>query len=322
MKKKLIYIIIIVFIALIGLTIYKYKYKVYEKNKNNYFFSDTIPEKTKNNIVYSEKKDQDIYKEYIITNDLKEVEYTYIDNNKSITGKIYIDDNKNLYITDIVNKKIYKPSDYKFKTLHKRENDYNEVNVYLISEDNNLFLLTLSSGEIKTSKVKPIFESKKVYNFVNLSYKSDIYKNGSSLFVLADDGNIYDVKTEIRYNSDIISMYDKFYVLKDKTMIDMWGRTYVDSNKNPYKIKYVFSATKNKIIDKETIMIITSDNKLLYIIYGDNNVHEFNKKIKDVKFDGNKIARKSKLKIIFENDYKIEFDAACNKYFCINEIEE
>ena len=320
MKKKLIYIIIIVFIALIGLTIYKYK--VYEKKKNNYFFSDTIPEKTKNNIVYSEKKDQDIYKEYIITNDLKDVEYTYIDNNKSITGKIYIDDNKNLYITDIVNKKIYKPSDYKFKTLHKRENDYNEVNVYLISEDNNLFLLTLSSGEIKTSKVKPIFESKKVYNFVNLSYKSDIYKNGSSLFVLADDGNIYDVKTEIRYNSDIISMYDKFYVLKDKTMIDMWGRTYVDSNKNPYKIKYVFSATKNKIIDKETIMIITSDNKLLYIIYGDNNVHEFNKKIKDVKFDGNKIARKSKLKIIFENDYKIEFDAACNKYFCINEIEE
>ena len=170
MKKKLIYIIIIVFIALIGLTIYKYK--VYEKNKNNYFFSDTIPEKTKNNIVYSEKKDQEIYKEYIITNDLKGVEYRYIDNNKSITGKIYIDDNKNLYITDIVNKKIYKPSDYKFKTLHKRENDYNEVNVYLISEDNNLFLLTLSSGEIKTSKVKPIFESKKVYNFVNLSYKS------------------------------------------------------------------------------------------------------------------------------------------------------
>ena len=320
MKKKLIYIIIIVFIALIGLTIYKYK--VYEKNKNNYFFSDTIPEKTKNNIVYSEKKDQEIYKEYIRTNDLKDVEYRYIDNSKNITGKIYIDDNKNLYITDIVNKKIYKPSDYKFKTLHKRENDYNEVNVYLISEDNNLFLLTLSSGEIKTSKVKPIFESKKVYNFVNLSYKSDIYKNGSSLFVLADDGNIYDVKTEIRYNSDIISMYDKFYVLKDKTMIDMWGRTYVDSNKNPYKIKYVFSATKNKIIDKETIMIITSDNKLLYIIYGDNNVHEFNKKIKDVKFDGNKIARKSKLKIIFENDYKIEFDAACNKYFCINEIEE
>ena len=46
------------------------------------------------------------------------------------------------------------------------------------------------------------------------------------------------------------------------------------------------------------------------------------KYLKDVKFDGNKIARKSKLKIIFENDYKIEFDAACNKYFCINEIEE
>ena len=327
MKNKLIYVIIFLFVILIGITIYKYK--VYDKNEKKHYFIPMMPSNMRSprvkvtSNVKEEEKDKILYKEYIITDDLKEIEYTYIVNNdESITGKIYIDDNKNLYITDIVNKKIYKPSDYKFKTLHKRENDYNEVNVYLISEDNNLFLLTLSSSEIKTSKVKPIFESKKVYNFVNLSYKSDIYKNGSSLFVLADDGNIYDVKTEIRYNSDIISMYDKFYVLKDKTMIDMWGRTYVDSNKNPYKIKYVFSATKNKIIDKETIMIITSDNKLLYIIYGDNNVHEFNKKIKDVKFDGNKIARKSKLKIIFENDYKIEFDAACNKYFCINEIEE
>ena len=320
MKKKLIYIIIIVFIALIGLTIYKYK--VYEKNKNNYFFSDTIPEKTKNNIVYSEKKDQEIYKEYIITNDLKDVEYTYIDNNKSITGKIYIDDNKNLYITDIVNKKIYKPSNVKFKTMFKKDYPYNNIYIYLISEDNNLYFLQLNDNDINKTSVKQIFMPGKIYNFTKLEYTLDAFPNSNSLFVLADDGNIYDVKTEIRYNSDIISMYDKFYVLKDKTMIDMWGRTYVDSNKNPYKIKYVFSATKNKIIDKETIMIITSDNKLLYIIYGDNNVHEFNKKIKDVKFDGNKIARKSKLKIIFENDYKIEFDAACNKYFCINEIEE
>ena len=74
-----------------------------------------------------------------------------------------------------------------------------------------------------------------------------------------------------------------------------------------YFAKNIWSNNERKFIDKETIMIITSDNKLLYIIYGDNNVHEFNKKIKDVKFDGNKIARKSKLKIIFvkyNNEYK------------------
>ena len=167
MKNKLIYVIIFLFVILIGITIYKYK--VYDKNEKKHYFIPMMPSNMRSprvkvtSNVKEEEKDKILYKEYIITDDLKEIEYTYIVNNdESITGKIYIDDNKNLYITDIVNKKIYKPSDYKFKTLHKRENDYNEVNVYLISEDNNLFLLTLSSSEIKTSKVKPIFESKKV----------------------------------------------------------------------------------------------------------------------------------------------------------------
>lgn len=321
MKKKLIYIIIIVFIALIGLTIYKYK--VYEKNKNNYFFSDTIPEKTKNNIVYSEKKDQEIYKEYIITNDLKDVEYTYIDNNKSITGKIYIDDNKNLYITDIVNKKIYKPSNVKFKTMFKKDYPYNNIYIYLISEDNNLYFLQLNDNDINKTSVKQIFMPGKIYNFTKLEYTLDAFPNSNSLFVLADDDNVYDVATLIRYNKNILSMFDDFYVYDDNTITDVYGNVIVDKDNNLYKIKYAFVTFDNNTFSgSNTKLIITDNNDLIYEKDNAQVMGLFNKKVKDISFDEKVVGKAGKLIITFKDNYKIKLDAACNKYFCINEIEE
>lgn len=321
MKKKLIYIIIIVFIALIGLTIYKYK--VYEKNKNNYFFSDTIPEKTKNNIVYSEKKDQEIYKEYIITNDLKDVEYRYIDNNKSITGKIYIDDNKNLYITDIVNKKIYKPSNVKFKTMFKKDYPYNNIYIYLISEDNNLYFLQLTNNDINQTSVKQIFMPGKIYNFTKLEYTLDAFPNSNSLFVLADDDNVYDVATLIRYNKNILSMFDDFYVYDDNTITDVYGNVIVDKDNNLYKIKYAFVTFDNNTFSgSNTKLIITDNNDLIYEKDNAQVMGLFNKKVKDISFDEKVVGKAGKLIITFKDNYKIKLDAACNKYFCINEIEE
>ena len=106
MKNKLIYVIIFLFVILIGITIYKYK--VYDKNEKKHYFIPMMPSNMRSprvkvtSNVKEEEKDKILYKEYIITDDLKEIEYTYIVNNdESITGKIYIDDNKNLYITDI-----------------------------------------------------------------------------------------------------------------------------------------------------------------------------------------------------------------------------
>ena len=321
MKKKLIYIIIIVFIALIGLTIYKYK--VYEKNKNNYFFSDTIPEKTKNNIVYSEKKDQEIYKEYIITNDLKDVEYRYIDNNKSITGKIYIDDNKNLYITDIVNKKIYKPSNVKFKTMFKKDYPYKNIYIYLISEDNNLYFLQLTNNDINKTSVTQIFMPGKIYNFTKLEYTLDAFPNSNSLFVLADDGNVYDVATLIRYNKNILSMFDDFYVYDDNTITDVYGNVIVDKDNNLYKIKYAFVTFDNNTFSgSNTKLIITDNNDLIYEKDNAQVMGLFNKKVKDISFDEKVVGKAGKLIITFKDNYKIKLDAACNKYFCINEIEE
>ena len=233
MKNKLIYVIIFLFVILIGITIYKYK--VYDKNEKKHYFIPMMPSNIRlprvkvTSDVKEEEKDKILYKEYIITDDLKEIEYTYIVNNdESITGKIYIDDNKNLYITDIVNKKIYKPSNVKFKTMFKKDYPYNNIYIYLISEDNNL-----------------------------------------------------------------------------------------------YKIKYAFVTFDNNTFSgSNTKLIITDNNDLIYEKDNAQVMGLFNKKVKDISFDEKVVGKAGKLIITFKDNYKIKLDAACNKYFCINEIEE
>ena len=327
MKNKLIYVIIFLFVILIGITIYKYK--VYDKNEKKHYFIPMMPSNMKSprvkvtSNVKEEEKDKILYKEYIITDDLKEIEYTYIDNNKSITGKIYIDDNKNLYITDIVNKKIYKPSNVKFKTMFKKDYQYKNIYIYLISEDNNLYFLQLTNNDINKTSVTQIFMPGKIYNFTKLEYTLDAFPNSNSLFVLADDDNVYDVATLIRYNKNILSMFDDFYVYDDNTITDVYGNVIVDKDNNLYKIKYAFVTFDNNTFSgSNTKLIITDNNDLIYEKDNAQVMGLFNKKVKDISFDEKVVGKAGKLIITFKDNYKIKLDAACNKYFCINEIEE
>ena len=328
MKNKLIYVIIFLFVILIGITIYKYK--VYDKNEKKHYFIPMMPSNMRSprvkvtSNVKEEEKDKILYKEYIITDDLKEIEYTYIvNNNKSITGKIYIDDNKNLYITDVVNKKVYKPSNVKFKTMFKKDYPYNNIYIYLISEDNNLYFLQLTNNDINKTSVKQIFMPGKIYNFTKLEYTLDAFPNSNSLFVLADDDNVYDVATLIRYNKNILSMFDDFYVYDDNTITEVYGNVIVDKDNNLYKIKYAFVTFDNNTFSgSNTKLIITDNNDLIYEKDNAQVMGLFNKKVKDISFDEKVVGKAGKLIITFKDNYKIKLDAACNKYFCINEIEE
>ncbi len=327
MKNKLIYVIIFLFVILIGITIYKYK--VYDKNEKKHYFIPMMPSNMRSprvkvtSNVKEEEKDKDTYKDLIIKENILEIEYTYIDNNKSITGKIYIDDNKNLYITDIVNKKIYKPSNVKFKTMFKKDYQYKNIYIYLISEDNNLYFLQLTNNDINKTSVTQIFMPGKIYNFTKLEYTLDAFPNSNSLFVLADDGNVYDVATLIRYNKNILSMFDDFYVYDDNTITDVYGNVIVDKDNNLYKIKYAFVTFDNNTFSgSNTKLIITDNNDLIYEKDNAQVMGLFNKKVKDISFDEKVVGKAGKLIITFKDNYKIKLDAACNKYFCINEIEE
>ena len=319
MNKKLTFIIIII-VALAGLTFYKYKY--YDKKINKHYFSKIELESDKLDYTYSKEKDKDVYKENIIAEDLKSIDYSFYAENKSITGKIYIASDKLLYITDDNNKKTVRASNFKFRTMYIKDYEYDGIYVFLISEDNKLYYLELIDNDIKETVVEQIFMPYKVYNFVDIEFKLDKYYNSNSLFVLLEDGNIYDAASNIRYKEDIISMYDKFYVFSDKTMTNIYGYVLEDKEKNPYKIKYCFfTYEKNKLTNNETIIIITENDELLYID-DDGFVSVFNKKIKKIKFDAYFPYVESKLSITFDDNYKIDINAECNQYFCINKFKE
>ena len=322
MKKKLIYIIIFILLLLIGLTIYKYK--VYEKDEKRHFFTLLEPANVKKPVKVSEEKDKDTYKDSIITEDLLEIEYTLLSERKSILGKIYIDKNKDLYITDEVNKKTIKPSNYKFRTMFKKDYPYVDgIFVFLITEDNYLYCLSITDSDIKKATVKQVFMPGKIYNFTNLEYTLDVFPNSNSLFVLADNGNIYDTASLIRYREDIISMYDDFYVFSDKTMANVFGYEFQDEEQKPYKIKYSFHTYENnKFSGSNTKLIITENNDLLYEKDNAEVINVFNKKVKDIQFSETEVAKKGELTITFEDNYKVKLDATCNKYFCVNNIEE
>jgi len=207
--------------------------------------------------------------------------------------------------------------------MFKKDYPYNNIYIYLISEDNNLYFLQLNDNDINKTSVTQIFMPGKIYNFTKLEYTLDAFPNSNSLFVLADDGNVYDVATLIRYNKNILSMFDDFYVYDDNTITDVYGNVIVDKDNNLYKIKYAFVTFDNNTFSgSNTKLIITDNNDLIYEKDNAQVMGLFNKKVKDISFDEKVVGKAGKLIITFKDNYKIKLDAACNKYFCINEIEE
>ena len=323
-KKKtiiLISVISILLVFIIGLGIYKFFLK--EENIKKYYFSKIIVGDTKKDIVTNNVVDKEEYKDNIIEENLLTIEYNFYDFKRSITGNIYIGSDNYLYITDINRDITHRVSTIKFKTMYVKNWEFDEgVFVYLIAQDNNLYYMSLTSNDIKKAIVKKSYTTLKATNFVDIEFKTDLYKSSNMLFVLATDGNIYDVGSKIRYTKDIVSLYNDIYVYEDNTMANAWGEMFQDSNGEYYKIKYIFLVLEdNEFIDKDMVIIVTEDNRLIYLDREPIEVNEFNKKVKDIKFDKNIPYIEGNLEIVFEDDYKVNLKASSNEYFSLNKID-
>ena len=142
------------------------------------------------------------------------------------------------------------------------------------------------------------------------------------MFVLADDGNIYDVSSKLRFDFKIKSLYGNLYVFDDKTMTNEYGRILVDENKVPYKIKNIFeTGPDNEFTGENTRLIITENNELLYMDYDTDYVYKYARKIKSVDFDVNNPYIKGNLKLTFDDDSYIDLKAECNQYYCVNDFD-
>lgn len=320
MNKKLVSIIIILILFVVILSIYKYN--CYD-TKNEHYFDYTEIKNIKRDVEKSEVIDKDIYSDKIINENLLSIDYNFFYNEESITGKVYIGLDKYLYITDINNNSVYRVSSTKFKTLYAKDYEYEVVYIYLISMDNKLYFMELGQNDIRQVHIEEITANLGITNFVEIDFTSDMYQPGNTLFVLAENGNIYDIGSATRYREDIVSLFNNIYVYGDKTMSNVSGYMLEDKNGDYYKIKYIFyTSADNEFTTENTIIIITEDNKFLYVDGDVTHVYEFDKKVSAIEFDVYYPYITGNLKIKFEDDFEMKFKARCNEYFCINEFVE
>ena len=198
------------------------------------------------------------------------------------------------------------------------------VYVYLLSEQGKAYILSLESNDVRNAYLNDYRYDVKFTNFVEIDLNKDIHDAANTLFALTEDGKIYDINTGLRYDERTISLYNQIYVYHNKTMTNDMGHIIMNNNGELYKIKYVFRIQSNNEMFKEVtpIIMITEDDRFVYFDNEMMYVYEFDKKVKDIKYDQYYPYIDGKLEIVFEDDYKVEFTARCNEYFCINKFAE
>lgn len=317
MKKILITLTLILSVFVVGISIYKFKF--YDTSQN-YNFDYIDIENIKRDIVYSDKLDSETYSENIIVDNLLSINYSSEHDGKTIEGTAYIGEDKYLYLSDNKDTEPYRVDTIKFKTMYMKDYQYSDlyVIIYLLTEDNKLYFLELTENDVKKAHLEIIESNIVLTNFVNISYNMDKFKTRNTLFMLGENGKIYDVGSGSRYTKDITSIFDTIYVYNDKTMSNIYGNMLEDKEGNYYKIKYAFyTYGDNALIESEPIIIITEDNKLLCIYSDMSYVYELDLKVKDINFDEIKPYVAGNLQVLLENDYQFDFNAACSEYYCM-----
>ena len=122
MKKKILIFIIIVLVIFISfLSIYKFNGDNSVVN-TDLAFTTLNPKNKKIDLKYDYELDEEKYKEYIL-DDVKTINFTMYRNDKSVEGRIYIDNEKKLHITDDLLNYDNTISNLKVKTIKADEND-------------------------------------------------------------------------------------------------------------------------------------------------------------------------------------------------------
>ena len=180
MKKKIfLFVLILIIILLCGLTVYKF---LIAKEKKAVEFNSVTLELKKEDLA-TENKDKDLYSSNIINDITKSYNYELIDNDKGITGSVYINDDSILYIKDN-NSNVYKISDVYFKTLYKIDDFTGFLGLYALSNDGKLYYIFLNNVDIKSTVITEIPTSFKITNFTNIKINNPYSYFNTNIVIL------------------------------------------------------------------------------------------------------------------------------------------
>lgn len=311
MKKKVFYFIIILILFLLG-SLTSYKIFINKENDTDSIRLNIVEEKK---VIYNNTNDKDKYKEYIIVNPVYAYQYDLIIDDKGMTGNVYINKDKKLFISENNNNSSYEISDLKFETLYKSQNLEGLLLIYALSENGELYNIFLNSLDIKKTNISKINMGFIVTNFVNLEFKTLHGISFSNLMVLSEDGKIYEATTGIRYDLNIVSLNEEFYAYEDNTIANSYGNMIKDSNGKYLKIKYYVQLEKNSIFGEALSFIITNDNRIIYNADKDGFMHTYmyNNKIKKMSYDVKDY--KAHINIVFEDNKKLEITGYFSDYY-------
>ena len=220
------------------LIIYKFSSNK-EETKEHYFVSSEIKNFKRDDEI--DANDKELYGVHVIKSNLTSVDYTFFSDEESITGTVYIDSDKRLYITDANKNIVHLVSTVKFKTIYAKDYEY-EKGIYLtlISEDYKLYSMSLDTNDVTKTNIFEYRWKDRFTNFVDIDYKYDMYVPGNAIFAITEGGKIYNINAGLRYDERIISLYSNIYVFSDQTMTNSVGNLIEDKNGERYKIKYIF----------------------------------------------------------------------------------
>jgi len=312
MKKKIfLFVLILIIILLCGLTVYKF---LIAKEKKAVEFNSVTLELKKEDLA-TENKDKDLYSSNIINDITKSYNYELIDNDKGITGSVYINDDSILYIKDN-NSNVYKISDVYFKTLYKTDDFTGFLGLYALSNDGKLYYIFLNNVDIKSTVITEIPTSFKITNFTNIKINNPYSYFNTNIVILSENGNMYEPKTGIRYTNKLITFMGQYYVFEDNTIANSSGKL-LKNGDNYYKIKYYLSFMENNSPFKDThSIILTEDNKLIYCIENSDELKVYNKTIKKIEYKVDEKQYKTvKITISFTDNSIINLNAIYTEYY-------
>ncbi len=235
----------------------------------------------KENVVLDDSIDYlNVYKDNIIDENITSYNYEILHNDASLYGKIYIDNEGYLNITDDFTNSIKKITKEQYTSLYRNIGYTDKLIVYALTIDKKLYKIVLNSPDISNLKYYELYFNSEVVKFTSLNVNT-VSSNEISPIVLCNDNKMYVADYGLLYNTNYYEFYNKYIIFDDNTVALTNGKQLVNLQNEKIKVVGYIEFDEN-IFDKDpAIALITNIGELIYM-YSENELYEYNKLIKSL----------------------------------------
>lgn len=293
-KKNILKIILIVFIIfLVVVTFIAFNYTKEDLDNIGHIIKLDKTLSTEYEIDYLNE-----YKDNII--DENNLSYTYeiLHSDASLYGKVYIDNEGYLIISNDFTNSTRKVNDEKYVTLYRNIGYTDKLIVYALTNNSKLYKILLDSTDINNVKYYELHFKNQVLKFTSLNINT-VSSNEISPVVLCSDNKMYVADYDLLYNTNYYEFYDKYIIFDDNTIALTNGKVIVDAFGDNVKA-YAYILFNEKIFESNPNIAIVSDKGELIFKYSENEIYSYHKLIKSI--TGNDV-----LKLEFYDDTYLTF---------------